>query len=449
MQNTPTVYLHPEAIKSFDEKGKVLLSKVVRQPWKPRAKSETQPRFIPAATFTLDDSQPITESTRDRFGKTLEMFRRVDKETLGLKEEGYRRLRLLAESIQKTEGFRDRVSQKSLESAIFDWVIDRSLNRASQALCERLLAEFQFKVRQLWIWVPIYGFTSDFDFELGRVEIHPFRAAFFDTWKARVKQRSSADESMLSLIESNRRRLQGHGACTIRLVAEPERGREIALAETENALAILRIYQSEIMHPDSPSFLRPLHREYLEGNECFVIEDNEVSGQHSGTADSPEYLVLDDETMTFLNGVGFGALHFMYREENKSNFDKDLWRSLWTYSRSSLQKSPEDRLIYVFRALESFLLQDKAQPIQQSIAERIAFTVSESSEERRRIVRTIIKAYGIRSDIVHHDQRIEELEDISEFLMIAWKFFFMLINNRKQYTSRVDFFESVDRKKYS
>ncbi|MBL8087467.1 MAG: hypothetical protein JNM85_05260 [Chthonomonas sp.] len=445
----PKVYLHPNAVQGFNAEGQALLALIEVAPIIKQASTKAEGGFIPVASLSLEEIKNFTEMKVDVVGTILTKHRQIGEGRIGVGEDAYRTVRILSENIQRTEGFRERVSQKAVEDTVFDWAVGSHQQTITAPLCEYLLAEFEERVRSIWVWVPVHGLTTDFDFELGRVEVHPFRPQFFETWEGQLKLKGVWDEQSQALVAHYRTRLQGHASCTIKLLAEPMRAKEIALAETENALAILRTFQPCILHPLIPSHIRPLGRAHVDGSEVLTILDDAVVGFATGDDEPFEYFSLNDETMDMLQQAGMGGLHHMFICLNQTEFEKDLWRSIWTFSKSSLQKSPEDRLLYVFRSLDSFLLQNKTESIQQSIAERIAFTISDNGEDRRAISKTIVKAYGLRSDVVHHDQKIEELELLVEFLQVAWRFFVLLIGTRGKYKTRKDFFDTIEKLKFS
>jgi hypothetical protein len=49
------------------------------------------------------------------------------------------------------------------------------------------------------------------------------------------------------------------------------------------------------------------------------------------------------------------------------------------------------------------------------------FLVGENLEERKKIVESTKKTYGLRSRFVHHGSPIEDLNTLDEFLFYAWQ----------------------------
>ena len=58
-----------------------------------------------------------------------------------------------------------------------------------------------------------------------------------------------------------------------------------------------------------------------------------------------------------------------------------------------------------------------------------------------------MKAYGLRSDVVHHDRSISSVELLTEFLMVVFRFFITLLRDQEKYQTREEFFAAVKLKR--
>lgn len=81
------------------------------------------------------------------------------------------------------------------------------------------------------------------------------------------------------------------------------------------------------------------------------------------------------------------------------------------------------KLVAVLVALESMLLNDGSEPIQQNLSERIAFLFG--PEKRSGIKKSVIRAYSLRSKFIHHGHIIgtDEIDTLREFLLNVWAAF--------------------------
>jgi hypothetical protein len=111
----------------------------------------------------------------------------------------------------------------------------------------------------------VFGLSTEFQVECGRTTIRPLTKEFFDTWEQALQVHPNISrEGSQAFIQRLQQQLQGYAACTIRLEAEPQRAREIAMEEAENGLALLRVFHPSILHPNVPSFCRPWGRQGTE-----------------------------------------------------------------------------------------------------------------------------------------------------------------------------------------
>lgn len=437
---------HAEAAAAFDRKGAELLGKTQIQPPKP-PRREQDLGFVSKVTIRREDMLNFTESMQDVSGAIVSKFRDVDGKMVGFGDSSYAELRRLAQSVQRNKVFEEFVSQRAVENSIFDWALEQRGKAEPEGLTQFLLTQFRGQVRREWFWIPVRGLASEYQFELGPVTITPITESFFATWEAGLRTRKAWDDKSEAMVHKCRSEFRGHAACTLYVTAEPNRAREIALNMAEDALAILRLVQPAILHPHVSSHIRPWGREHILGSEFMVVHDDLARVEANGEDDFRTW-VLDKDMLEIMAQSGLGAIKDLVHRGTRSAYEDDLWRSLWTYSQSSLQKSPEDRLIYVFRALESFLLRDGSENIQQNIGERMAFTIADEAEGRQGVVRTVKAVYGLRSANVHHNQSIEETELLTSFLSMVFKTFLLLVGRAPLYSTRADLFAWVDGKKY-
>lgn len=444
--------INSNAIDAFNRKAEVLLNHVVKN----TQDIQTSPAgsFVPDFhTYNIpaeDIIGGVTMSLTDVDGVKISQFVSAGGEKVGLEGDGYRSLRLLAEEIYKRTEVNSCLSFSGVESVLFQWVIARHSGKTSDAMMAYCLPILEATIIKLFVWVPIFGIATEFSFDLGRTKVYQMQKQFFDTWEASFVVNPSLDRANYQpRIDGFRRRFQGWAACTMQIEAEPKRAYEIAMEEAENALALLRVCLPTNLHPSVPSFCRPVGKEGIEKGLVISIHGNLPPMWSEDTSSSFRPWTLNKALMDTIISSGLGELHRLYLSDNKSEFQRELLKSVMTYSRSSLKAEASDRLIYIFTALDSFLLQNQSENIQQNIAERIAFTISDDASERQKIKKNVIAAYGMRSQAVHHNQGIENREILIEFLRNVFRFYILMVSRNRNYKTRQDFFNDVDLKKFS
>jgi hypothetical protein len=159
---------------------------------------------------------------------------------------------------------------------------------------------------------------------------------------------------------------------------------------------------------------------------------------------------LDKATIGELQRThGLDYLGNLLIKENRTEYEQALIDCLILYSKSTLAKDPASKLVGVLVALESMLLKDGSEPIQQNLSERIAFLFS--PEKRIEIKRSVIRAYGLRPMFIHHGRRIEtdEIDELREFLLNVWGALHGLVNLTTRCTDKAQFFRMFEETKMS
>jgi len=95
-------------------------------------------------------------------------------------------------------------------------------------------------------------------------------------------------------------------------------------------------------------------------------------------------------------------------------------------------------------SLESVLLKNENEPIQQNLAERLAVFTAQELTERKTIIKLIKTVYGLRSKYLHHGHSSSELEIVSEFMACVWGFFMQLVNNVERFKTKEEFLIAID-----
>jgi len=180
------------------------------------------------------------------------------------------------------------------------------------------------------------------------------------------------------------------------------------------------------------------------------VKEGRITGWTTGlTRDTKEMWGLSKSMIEQLFHDGLGVLHNLLLKPNPTKFEQALVESIALYTRASLTTNLSDRLMHIFSALESLLLRDEHESLQQNIADRIAYMVAGNAQDRREIVAIYKAAYALRSKYVHHGQSIDDAKQLSKFFFHIWTFNLLLISNHKSFESREALLNHIDHLKYS
>lgn len=446
--------LHPDAAKNFDAKAEELVSKLIPDPY---ARQRPEGAFEPG--ILIHEMPKVTEVVNTGYvsplgGHEIAKYFWDGSQNIGLFDEGYKDLVRLAERIQKNKSIRDRVSLKLLIDLIFRWVAAKHLQTTDEAMTAQVLAECEEKLQEIELWIPIAMLGVQSELTIGKVTLKTITKEMLEPWFSALADNAIDNTKVQIEARSDkwRREFQGFAAATIKLFAEPQRASEIALEETEKAVALLRFFSPAGHIPEPISYCVIRGKENWEGTNQFTVEDGMIVGFSEQSVDhASPYWVLDDGYIADIETDGLSKLKSLLNREKLTEYQEALLDSVLLYSKAALAKDPAEKLIAIIVALESFLLKDSNEPIQQNLAERIAFLFRIPANKRREKKQQVIKAYALRSSFIHHGHSIgtDEMDTLREFMMTAWTSFLILIDVSDTYKTKAELFDKIEELKMS
>ena len=139
----------------------------------------------------------------------------------------------------------------------------------------------------------------------------------------------------------------------------------------------------------------------------------------------------------------------MLASKNRTKFQETLLDALLLYSRSTREKDLAGKLVYTLVAMESVLLRNDNEPIQQNVGERMAFINANTVEERQRIIRNLKAAYTLRSRFIHHGHTIDQRETVWQFMISAWSLFTTLAKFSQRFETKDELIDHLEAMKLS
>ena len=453
--------LHDEAAKNFNRKAEELFQKIVFDPHTKQPKTSQESGFQPDTVKHEIPAEDLLSLTRNSYvagplQKEVAKTFPLNNSVLGLFGEDYKGLVRLAESVQKITTLRDKVSVRFLIDSIFNWIATSHQRTDIIPMTDVVLAEAEQAIHEIELWLPVAMLNVETDIVLGRVTLKTITKAMLDDYhSASIDQiRKDGHEIGPELqhhFRTERQELQGLAAATIKVHAEPIRAVEIAVDEAESSLAILRLYSLANLEPELTSYCTLLGRERIDETRTFTVTDGRIRGFSRAllSAADPAWTLDNGSVAQLRKTQGLDFLSGLLIKKDRTEYEQALIDFLFLYSKCALAKDPASKLVAVLVALESMLLKDGGEPIQQNLSERIAFLFA--PEKRIEIKRSVIRAYGLRSQFIHHGHSIgsDEIDALREFLINVWAAVHGLINLSSRCNSKVHFFKLFEEVKMS
>lgn len=408
-----------------------------------------------SATLTDQDISDVIEvSPLDRLNNEIGKIFNHDKKIVGLQGEGYKNLVRLAEGMQNTESLRSTVSIKTLTRLIFSWVKNKYLTQTTLLMSGFVLGECEKLVQEIEIWIPIAWLHIQSDIQLGKITFKTITREMLDQWVSRFPTPQTSEERIYlsQLEEEDRSKFQGFAAATMKVTAESIRAEEFAYEEAERAISLLRFYSPANASPRLVSYCTLMGKEHVESKNHLQLQDGRITNISNSAASQAEpSWRIGSAKIAEMKTAGLNILNAWLLKGHLSKFERKLIDSLILYSKSSLAQNPTDKLIYLLVSLESILLKNASEPIQDNLGLRIALSIGRDVEERKRIISNTKQIYNLRSSFIHHGSylEIDSAPVLAEFMIDAWDFFQWLIGVVNSGLTIEQFFEELENKKLS
>ena len=451
-------YFHKDAVKNFNSRG-ITISQFIDKLEKEIGSKESFPSERPSVLITGEDIiKNITTSKNDIFGNEFCRYEGVEGVDFGISELNYNEYDKLCRAIYKVQTVFTKISFSNVKNILFKWCLAYHFGKIEMPLCSYCEIEFDKIIEDVEIWIPIAGTEIEKSTAIGNVIFENIRKSDFDNWEEKYQKNNSSNndkdrtKAFSEYLKRIRKKMQGLMAGRVKISADPERAGQLALGYVEDSLEMLRFFDPANHEPMANSTTTILGKEHLLSINLLFIQDNNLKSSKESIIERgiPRWRI-GTKLIDMMMNSGLKTLSNILRSDNKTNFQISLINSLKLYSRVSLVKTFGDKLVYLLVALESILLKNTNEGIQQNIGERIAFTVTKDINERRSIIKILNDVYNLRSRFLHHGNEIDknQLETLREFMRISWKFFAILIQNSSKYETKEQMIENLDKIKLS
>ena len=443
--------IHPSAISNFNDKAEELTG-LIEEFQEGKAKKGSFPSDIHiAASITAKDIIGDIEMVdTDHRGKIISRFFLFNGKKFGLNKDNYGKLIDVAERLQSKAEIRNKLSRTFVEKTLFSWVTKKYQKEDVHNLfIDYLEDNAQSVVKKITSWIPIANLEVQCAFPVSNSEIRPLSKALIDKWESRSKvgQLSNEDkEYNAKKFERIRKSNQGLASIVTTIEAEPDYVSDFSLEEAQKITAILGIFSEATLLPNIKCVSNIKGSEHIEKSTIFFENDENGLTMSSGVIDSfsVKHWILGQEEISEIRRNGLDKISALLASKSLTEFEKSVLNSIFLYSKSAFTADPVEKVVYMLSSLESILLKNENEPIQQNLAERIAVFTAKKLDDRKSIIKIVKSVYGVRSKYLHHGHSSSELKLITDFMVHVWVFFMHLLKNVDRFKTRLDFVSVID-----
>lgn len=445
--------IHPSARDNFDSKAESIMGLLAEVPREPEPTKRYNSDVHVAATITDDDIiGSLKEAVSDYRGNTVGRFFSLENKRYGLVDSAHEELVKLAEAIQRLPTFREKLSQNFIEESVFSWLERRfSGNCNNKSFVETLIDDALDVVKPVTISVPIANTVVEVPFRFCGAVIRNVDKAMVDGMAESGS--SIVDEenrkNLERFIDDFRRKYQGYAVIELKLECEPDYANEFSLSTASKITDLLGIYSGSVHMPDVKCVSRAKGTENIAEFTTICIDESGSVNITNGIMDKASaktWFISKSDLNAFVK-CGLGIISGIVVGDKVTDFESTVLNMALLYSKAAFTSDPLEKLVYMLSALEATLLRNENEPIQQNIAERLAFFISDNLEDRKDIIKNLKNVYGFRSRYLHHGHSSSELGELSKFFRNVWMFYVQLVTNARTFKEKNEFLNAIDDQK--
>ncbi len=351
----------------------------------------------------------------------------------------------------KANPIRDLVAEDTVRSHIYQWLISRHASQTTLDVSDYILRESEQLIRPCEIWIPIIDLHLESPLSIGRVRLQEIQEEEIQKWSEHYRcEADSPTDPRQELLGRKGKIIQGHTASVFCATADPRRAEELALTETEQALAVILLFDPVLRSPRHTTACRILGRDQRPHNALLLVEGGLLTQWHEEvTNNQGAPLALGNAQIENIRATGLGRVHEILIAPKRTGFEGRVLTSLRMFSRVAQVPDQSDKMVYLLSAMESLLLLNDTESIQQNLGERLALLVGQNLQERRDICDLTRKLYRMRSRFVHHAEHLTDYALLERYMEYAWLGQITALRNTAAFADHREFLRAIDDKKLS
>jgi hypothetical protein len=400
--------------KHINKEGFTLVSSVVESKKTSSVKSELsgslKERPVRDWSSKLVDV-PMIETEDSITGEIGSIRKIFSDRSLTLDVKSHETIKRIVSTIYKEKTINAKVDSDYIQNIIVNWVFFTFENKkADKELSTFIIDEVNRSIEKLRVYFRVINLEIDKPFSIGEVEFIFFTKDFFDKLEDRKKELG---------FDKLRDKYQGQVFASYIVEAEPDKAQEIAYVKCALAVDILKIFSVTTHFPlyklifdiDKRIGFNPEFNQIIvEGLQS--ENDFRVNLQSSRNGQLPYSLNANQLQIMETNGLSLFS-NFI-RSEPSSELKLLINNSIVNYANSLSENNLWKRIVNLFSILESLLLKDENNPIQESISLYLPKLITNDFNHRRKIRQVIKKLYSVRSQMIHHFKQTKfEMEDLT------------------------------------
>ena len=326
----------------------------------------------------------------------------------------------------------------------FKWIRSQFRQAINTSYCDHIKAYINDNCQSYTVWIPIAHCSIQGTLKFCDTVLLNVSPSDINNWKTicdvPIEQKDDIDKLFLS----KQKELQGHAILKTACFATQEKARLIAKHKAKIIVSILSLFSRGAFIPDKPTLMNIRGEEYLRMHHSILNTNDNVFIQDGIHKDDTDATLIDQKMIHDLSEPYLNILSKFAFTDERNQFQDKIINSILIFADGTRQKSVEEKLIFYFMALESFLLKDLNEPIMQNVGERFAYIVGNNADERIEVFDNFKRCYDLRSKFVHHSRLENKKDEVQKFLLNCNIFFSKVVQWSEKFTNTQELIKELN-----
>jgi len=329
-------------------------------------------------------------------------------------------------------------SYKFIELTVFNWITNIKKNLVSTCeLSNYLKDEIAKSIVEKTYYFEVINLSIDKGFNIGDVLISLYDEQKYKEHVKKSKEKGSNEEQ----IEAIYGKLRKGVFASVTVVAEPERGLEIAQEKAELAINVIKLFDSTVKFPYRKSkFGLDFKIHYQPQLVHYAEVNNELSITMSNQNDTFEISDSDFEAKFM---AIFKLLSDFIKHHKQTELNRIILQSINMFGNAISTFDIHWRGVLMIQILESIMLKDdQMNDLEGKAKTRISKLISQDHNLKTQIKDDLSHVYQIRHKLMHKAKKIQiDLVKFTNTQTNIGSMIMMLLDLNKQFETKEELIE--------
>jgi hypothetical protein len=365
----------------------------------------------------------------------------------------------LRRQLLEKEGWGEKFTEEYIDKALkqlFRRLKQEDNNRNALANFTELVDEVENYAQEHIVYLPVSGIEMQIDrLPIGNITLIQMTDEFYESLAKKIEATLTKPERTQEQIQQFAQRWLKdfkEGVCAeYCCIAEPDRANERAEEECQRIFDLFR-YSIHMMGQDhyrvAVGRLGEVNR-FVRSTP--VISSDGQSFVISSRAIGPlAFFRIAPDTIESMKQLGvFGVAELLKQKIDERSFGEILLRGIRWFSNAQIQGVKENQYLNLTTCLETFLTPgDPNEKISNTIAEGVAFVLSNEREKRKQLKKKVKDLYNKRSKVSHGGHSAVLDSDLKVLRTITGDFLSQMIQRIDEFQTRNDLEEWIEDQKF-